>query len=274
MPTAYGEYRTAAGRGAIEQGPTLPFMATELHRILSVARIHTVSDQTARREQKKAQTRVLVRTTAHRLFAARGFEQVTIADIAGEADVAVQTVFNHFSTKEDLFFDGRVPWVEGVADAVLDRAPGRTPVEALRIHLLEMIVTQLNALGSPEERGFRATLEASQALLTHERTLVFEAENRLTEALLTSWQADGPAPPNAAICAPLTAALWLGAVRVLIVENRLRAGEGGAADEMVSAVETLCDRVLGHLQAGVTILDGLPLDASPAQELPERQRVG
>ena len=62
-----------------------------------------------RRARKKAQTRELIRTVAHRLFAERGFDAVTIADIAREADVAVQTVFNHFATKEELFFDGPGP---------------------------------------------------------------------------------------------------------------------------------------------------------------------
>ena len=49
------------------------------------------------------------------MFAERGFEAVTIADVARGADVAVQTVFNHFATKEELFFDGRADWVDGAA---------------------------------------------------------------------------------------------------------------------------------------------------------------
>src|SRR3954464_8989114 len=85
-----------------------------------------------RRELRKAQTRAEVRATAQRLFAERGFDVVTIADVAATADVAVQTVFNHFETKEALFFDGRTPWGEGVAAAVSHRAPGSDPVAALR----------------------------------------------------------------------------------------------------------------------------------------------
>jgi len=76
-----------------------------------------------RRARKKAQTREQIRTVAHRLFADVSFTAVTIADIAREADVAVQTVFNHFATKEELFFDGRTPWVEGPAAAVRTRRP-------------------------------------------------------------------------------------------------------------------------------------------------------
>src|SRR3712207_1934045 len=88
-----------------------------------------------RRERRKAQTRAEVREIAQRLFGERGFDAVTIADVANAADVAVQTVFNHFSTKEALFFAGRTPWVTGVATAVTQRPPGTDPVTALRTFL-------------------------------------------------------------------------------------------------------------------------------------------
>src|SRR4051812_49739683 len=77
-----------------------------------------------RRELRKAQTRAEVRAAAQRLFAERGFDAVTIADVAASADVAVQTVFNQVESEEALFFDGRTPCVEGIAAAALDRSPG------------------------------------------------------------------------------------------------------------------------------------------------------
>src|SRR5690349_16310949 len=64
----------------------------------------TVGELNDRRARKKAQTRELIRTVAQRMFDERGYEAVTIAGIAHESDVAVQTVFNHFATKEELFF--------------------------------------------------------------------------------------------------------------------------------------------------------------------------
>lgn len=220
-----------------------------------------MSDFGDRRAQKKAQTRELVRTTAHRLFAARGFDQVTIADVAREADVAVQTVFNHFATKEDLFFDGRVPWVEEIAAAVHDRAPGTTPLAALRSHLLVFMTGQLSLMGTTEERSFRATIEASEALRTHNRLLVLEAERRLSEALLHAWEgtasADPSTPEHPAIAAPLTAAVWLAVVRVLIVENRLRIVEGLAAAEAAAAVEKIGQRLFARLQDGSEAINEL-----------------
>jgi AcrR family transcriptional regulator len=56
------------------------------------------------RERKKEQTRRLIAETARQLFSERGFEHVTIAEIAEAAEVAVQTVFNYFPTKEDLVY--------------------------------------------------------------------------------------------------------------------------------------------------------------------------
>src|SRR3954471_21305037 len=104
-----------------------------------------------RRARKKARTREEIRTAARQLFAARGFDSVTIADIAAEADVAVQTVFNHFATKEELFFDGRTPWVEGAADAVRSRPPSGPPLPALRAYLVEL-VTSLAEPDADDER--------------------------------------------------------------------------------------------------------------------------
>lgn len=235
-----------------------------------MAKIHTVSELGDRRAQKKAQTRELVRTTAHRLFAARGFDQVTIADVAREADVAVQTVFNHFATKEDLFFAGRVPWVEEIPGAVLDRAPGTSPLSALRSHLLSFMTAQVSRMGTTEERSFRATIEASEALRTHNRLLVLEAERRLSEALLHAWETDSAdpcTPAHPSIAAPLTAAVWLAIVRVLIVENRLRIVEGLAAAEAAAAVEKIGQRLFARLQEGSDAINEL---IAPALDTPLR----
>jgi AcrR family transcriptional regulator len=234
-----------------------------------------VSDLGDRRAQKKAHTRELVRTTAHRLFASRGFDTVTIADVAREADVAVQTVFNHFATKEDLFFDGRVPWVDGVAAAVHDRTPGVGPLSALRAHLLEFMTFQLSSLTCPDERCFRDTLGASETLRTYERTLVFEAEHRLSGALSDAWrnpdESGEPAPVDPALTAPLTAAIWLAAVRVLIVQNRLRVAEGLEPTEVACTVEALGDRLLGYMHERSGTFHGL---VTPPTAVPEDRRAG
>jgi AcrR family transcriptional regulator len=77
-----------------------------------------MASQTGLRARKKQQTRRVIADTARRLFAERGFEQVTIAEIARAADVSDKTVFNYFPAKEDLYFDRTRPWRPG--------SPGRS----------------------------------------------------------------------------------------------------------------------------------------------------
>ena len=88
------------------------------------------------RELKKRQTRELIADTAWRLFADRGFDRVTVAEVAREAQVAEATVFNYFPTKEDLFFFRLEAFGADLVDAVAGRAAGEPAVAAFRRQLL------------------------------------------------------------------------------------------------------------------------------------------
>jgi AcrR family transcriptional regulator len=83
------------------------------------------------REQKKEQTRAAIAYTAIGLFLQRGFEQVSIAEIAEAAGVAKQTVTNYFPNKEDLVLSAQQTLIPDLAGAVRGRAPGESPVAAL-----------------------------------------------------------------------------------------------------------------------------------------------
>jgi AcrR family transcriptional regulator len=185
----------------------------------------TVSDTPGgRRERRKAQTRAEVRETAQRLFAERGFDAVTIADVAAAADVAVQTVFNHFETKEALFFDGRTPWVGGAAAAITERAPGSDPVAALRRYLESDLTQLLEQESRPENRSYLEALERSPSLQARERTLVEQAGQRVAAVLSVAiangdWAAASDLA-TAHVLSRLIADLFLVAGRVLVLENR------------------------------------------------------
>jgi AcrR family transcriptional regulator len=187
----------------------------------------TMSDcMGGRRERRKAQTRAEVRRTAQRLFAEHGFDAVTIAEVAAAADVAVQTVFNHFESKEALFFDGRTPWVEEVVAAVSQRPAGTDPVSALRGYLEADLVRVMEQESRPENRNYIEALHRSTSLRARERTLVEEAAVRVAAALSEAITSGGwsPAPASdqatAHVLSRLVADLFLSAGRVLVLENR------------------------------------------------------
>src|SRR5215216_4044976 len=82
------------------------------------------------RERKKQRTRQLIADTARRLFAERGFDRVTVAEIAREAEVAPATVFNYFPTKEDLFYSRLEAFEERLLAAIREREPGQSILAA------------------------------------------------------------------------------------------------------------------------------------------------
>jgi AcrR family transcriptional regulator len=243
--------------------------------------MYTVGEVLDRRARKKAQTRAEIRAVAQRLFAARGFEAVTISDIAREADVAVQTVFNHFATKEELFFDGRTPWVTGAAEAVRTRADGVPPLRALGEYLVDRIAGLAGSDASDERRSYTATLEASPALRAYELELVVEAERRLTEALAEAWSApaatdDGAVvPTDPGTVAPLVAATWLAASRVLLSRQRPLLEKGAEARRSAEHIETMAQRIFRELERGLGTLNAaLSRPAETVTGWPDERRAG
>src|SRR6185369_3979924 len=85
-----------------------------------------------RRSRKRLATRESISDAATRLFIERGFDRVTVDEIAAAADVGRMTVFNHFARKEDMFFDRDEEGREMLLDALRQRDPRVAPIEALR----------------------------------------------------------------------------------------------------------------------------------------------
>ncbi len=84
-----------------------------------------------RQTRKRLITRQSISDAATRLFFERGFDHVTIDEIAEAADVGRMTVFNHFPRKEDMFFD-REPEMRDIAFAAIqNRKAGASPIQAL-----------------------------------------------------------------------------------------------------------------------------------------------
>ena len=216
-----------------------------------------------------------MRETAHRLFAERGFDAVTIADIAAAADVAVQTVFNHFETKESLFFDGRTPWVEEAAAAVGRREPGSDPVTALRRYLEADLTALLEAEARPENRSYLEALERSSSLRSRERKLVEDAGGLIAAELQAAmeagdWKPVAPSDPATTwLLSRMTADLFLTAGRVLALENRRMLLAPGPAGSGQVPVRAMTAATLAELEECVRGLAARFAD-QPAGLTPER----
>ena len=87
-------------------------------------------EQGGLRERKKVRTRELIAETARALFAERGFEAVTVAEVARAADVSQQTVFNYFPTKEDLVYWRLEAFEAELLAAIRDRPEGEPVIAA------------------------------------------------------------------------------------------------------------------------------------------------
>ena len=205
-------------------------------------------EESGRRERKKRQTRQVISDVATTLFLERGFDAVTVAEVARAADVAVQTVFNHFPTKEDLFFDEQ-GWWRGPARAIREAPADADPVDVLEASYLAGIRDRLEVGHLATWKQFVRTIEDSPALLARRRLNAAELETLLTAAL------DERRPEH--LRNRLIAAQFAGALKVLEEELlRLLPDKASAADlEQVRVeLEKAVAYVFGVLRHGL----GLP----------------
>jgi AcrR family transcriptional regulator len=145
------------------------------------------------RESNKARTRLSISDVATRLFIERGFDHVTVAEIADAAHVSVKTVFNYFSSKEELFFDRADAVRDALLDAIRLRPPATPMLEALRSVLADRRVPfdgeGWRALRSPEHyeqfRSFIATEHASPALRARRLVIADQWGDAFAEAFET-----------------------------------------------------------------------------------------
>ena len=104
------------------------------------------------RERKKQMTREALVSAAEALFAQRGFDNVTVAQIAEAVHIAPKTVFVYFSTKEDLVFHGEDAMCETLVSRIRDRPRGQSPLEALTAVLAEKMSASRSGPVSDLER--------------------------------------------------------------------------------------------------------------------------
>jgi len=143
--------------------------------------------QESLRERKKRMTREAIFAAAQDLFTERGFDAVTVAEIADAANISVKTLFTYIGAKEELLFSGGPTVLDAVVDAVRHRKLAQTPLVAAAQALLAA-VDDKDANRNLD--AFLRMANAGPAARSRLRALWGETEDALAEALMA--KKDGP----------------------------------------------------------------------------------
>ncbi|MEU1788599.1 TetR family transcriptional regulator [Streptomyces sparsogenes] len=211
------------------------------------------------RELKKQQTRQAISDTATRLFLERGFEAVTIAEIAAAAQVAKMTVTNYFPRKEDLALDYHEPFTAALAHTVADRPEGESALAALRREYLAAVERHDPAVGftGPE---FARMIADSPALTARLRELHDQREDALADVLaadvlgadvLAADSAADPAADPGDLTPRAVAALLTAVHRTLFQQVLDLTRTGRTNEEIATAATRSAHQVFGLLEASL-----------------------
>ncbi|MGW6866745.1 TetR/AcrR family transcriptional regulator [Streptomyces sp. NPDC054901] len=205
-----------------------------------------MENTTGLRESKKLRTRRQLAATALELFLERGFDAVSVADVAAAAEVSKPTLFRYFPTKEDLVLDRFADHQDEAARVVRERAAGRSPVGAVRDHFVAALAEGDPITGlcdHPNVLAFQGLLHSTEGL----KSRLFQYTAREVELLAAALEAESVAPLTARL-----AAMNLVAVRQeLGRENWRRIAAGRSADDLYP------DAVVDAERAFAMLADGL-----------------
>ena len=204
-----------------------------------------VSQEIGLRERKKLQTRQQIFDAASRLFGERGFDSVTVAEVARAADVSEVTVFNYFPTKEDLFYFGMESFESRLVDAVRRRPEGESVLDAfagfvdagfdnLRDPQRASLITKAETLvrGSP---ALQARDREIVARYTRELALLLADEHGVDEHDVAVWTVAGS---------------LMSAHRAVVAYVRSRVLAGRSGPRLVADGRAEARRAFGLIRAG------------------------
>ncbi|MER5942130.1 TetR family transcriptional regulator [Streptomyces sp. NPDC001928] len=191
------------------------------------------------RERKKQRMYETVSETAIRLFVEKGFDAVSVAEVAAAAEISKPTLFRYFPAKEDLVLY-RIADHEDEAARIVREGP--SPVEALRRHFLDGIercdpITGLN--DHPAVLAFHTLVYGTPALVARMYAYLERSEAALAEAL------------GAGLDARLAAGQIVAVQRILAQENWRRISAGEPVAEVKRDAVAAAERAFGLLEAGL-----------------------
>ena len=195
---------------------------------------------TGLRERHKQRTRQAISDVATGMFAARGFDDVTISQVADAAGVAKMTVTNYFPRKEDLVFDRAEAIIRSLADVITARAPGESLLAAIRRDYAERVARADVTLGLSSP-AFVRMVSSSPVLTSRGLDLQAQRERALGDAIAAETGVDEPQQR-------LVAGVLSSVHRVLYAEASGRSLAGQPRDEICAALAGAATRAFDLLE--------------------------
>jgi AcrR family transcriptional regulator len=192
------------------------------------------------RERKKAHTRRVIADAAARLFAERGYEHVAVSDVAREAEVSEQTVYNYFQTKEQLVTDLDQDVQDQLSRLIRTRAPGTTPAAAIR----DLVLDSVEGIRRVPAEQWRGELGYLAAISPTVHRLLLEMSDRQATSIATAISETTTVTPE---LARLQGIALAGAFQILISEAGRRAHEGQTQDQIADGVRPAIEAILDNL---------------------------
>jgi len=233
-----------------------------------VAKIHVMSEQQSRlsvaaralegaaeslRERKKRETRQHISDTATAMFLERGFDEVTVAEVAKACNVSEKTIYNYFSTKEALLLDREPMMAESLRRAFGPGSPERSPVEAALQILTEELASMQRmwkqsqvSVDTGSFLRFREVLDSTPSL----RAAQHDMTNRLARVGAEAMAARAgisPDDPEPKIAADALMGLW----RIQYDAMFRHFSAGGSLDDLAAVVTSDVRRAARLIDAGL-----------------------
>jgi AcrR family transcriptional regulator len=195
---------------------------------------------TGLRELKKARARRHIADTAARLFAEHGYEHVSVTDVARAAEVAEQTVYNYFATKEQLVTDRDQQIQDRLVDLIRSRPPGLTPAAAIR----GFVLSSVDAIRAIPSENWRGELGYLAAISPAVHRLALELADRQAAAMAGAIKDTGPVPPEIAALQGIALA---GVFQIIIGEAGRRTLEGQSQARIADELHPMLERIVDEL---------------------------
>ena len=207
-----------------------------------MASLDTDATKLGLRERKKQQTRERIARVALELFAERGYDETTLADIAEAADVSPRTIFAYYESKEDILFCEEGVFIDRLRQMLEERPPGTTTVDAIRVFFVASIEP-------PDEQARlrKKVLSSTPALQMRMGARHARLEPMLAESIARDLGAGPDDMRPLLIAASMTAAF-------MSVRDRLFEAEAGGEPISHEQAFEILDQVLEFTRAGVKAL--------------------